>query len=89
MPRLKSKEFIVKSKLHLWYKKYKRDLPWRDLSNNKLYNPYYVLISEFMLQQTTVNTVVSRFKEFIKIWPNLNMLSKTNQTQKNAPKRSK
>ena len=66
MPSLKSKEFIIQSKLLDWYIKNKRVLPWRNLNNKILPDPYYVLISEFMLQQTTVNAVISRFKEFIK-----------------------
>ena len=70
MPRITSKELIIQSKLLCWYNKNKRILPWRKLHEKKLPNPYYVLVSEFMLQQTTVNTVVSRFKEFIKFSKN-------------------
>ena len=81
MPRITSKEIKIQSKLLCWYKKNKRILPWRKLHNKKLPNPYYVLVSEFMLQQTTVNAVVSRFKEFIKIWPNLKKLSMINENQ--------
>ena len=71
MPKLTSKELTIQSKLLGWYKKNKRTLPWRKLDKKKLPNLYYVLVSEFMLQQTTVNTVISRFKDFIKKWPNL------------------
>ena len=67
MPKLTSKELTIQYKLLGWYKKNKRMLPWRKLTKKKLPNPYYVLVSEFMLQQTTVNTVVSRFKKFVKI----------------------
>ena len=67
MPKLTSKELTIQSKLLDWYKKNKRILPWRKLDKKKLPNSYYVLVSEFMLQQTTVNTVISRFKNFIKI----------------------
>ena len=81
MRRITSKELIIQSKLLCWYKKNKRILPWRKLHEKKLPNPYHVLVSEFMLQQTTVNTVVSRFKEFIKIWPNLKKLSMCNENQ--------
>ena len=81
MPKLTSKELTIQSKLLGWYKKNKRILPWRKLDKKKLPNPYYVLVSEFMLQQTTVNTVISRFKDFIKIWPNLKKLSMVNENQ--------
>ena len=62
-----------------WYGKFKRDLPWRILQENNLPNPYYVFVSEYMLQQTTVPTVKTRFKEFIKKWPTLKHLAKTNE----------
>ena len=35
------------------------------LSNNNLPDPYFVFVSEYMLQQTTVGTVKTRFEEFI------------------------
>jgi len=81
MHRLTSKELTIQSKLLGWYKKNKRILPWRKLDKKKLPNSYYVLVSEFMLQQTTVNTVISRFKDFIKKWPNLKKLSMINENQ--------
>ena len=81
MHRLTSKELTIQSKLLGWYKKNKRILPWRKLDKKKLPNSYYVLVSEFMLQQTTVNTVIPRFKDFIKMWPNLRKLSTINDRQ--------
>ncbi len=48
----------------------RHDLPWRrDMS------PYAVLVSEFMLQQTTVATVAVRFAEWMKIFPTLSDLA--------------
>ena len=67
------------SKLLRWYAKSKRDLPWRLLQENNLPNPYYVFVSEYMLQQTTVPTVKTRFEEFIKKWPTLKDLAKTKE----------
>ena len=76
MPKLKiNKEKHIKSAFFQWYRKNKRDLPWRKLQGNQLPNPYYILVSEFMLQQTTVNTVFKRFNEFIHLWPSLEQLS--------------
>ena len=69
------KEKQIISKLLSWYKKNKRILPWRILLKKDLPNPYYVMISEFMLQQTTVNSVIPKFNEFIQKWPNLKNLS--------------
>ena len=67
------------SKLLPWYAKSKRDLPWRLLQENNLPNPYYIFVSEYMLQQTTVSTVRTRFEEFIKKWPTLKDLAKTTE----------
>ena len=53
-----------------WYKEYGRhDLPWR-----KNISPYSIWISEIMLQQTQVKTVIPYFKKFIKKYPNLEAL---------------
>ena len=71
MPKLKSKELIIQSLIQRWYKKNKRKLPWRLQGSNNLPNPYHILVSEFMLQQTTVNTVTKRFSYFVKKWSSL------------------
>jgi len=47
-----------------------RDLPWR----NKL-NPYRVLVSEIMLQQTQVERVIEKFQEFLEAFPDFNALA--------------
>ena len=67
------------SKLLRWYAASKRDLPWRLKKEDNLPLPYYVFVSEYMLQQTTVPTVKTRFEEFIKIWPTLKDLAKTTE----------
>jgi len=67
------------SKLLRWYATNKRDLPWRFIQKNYLPNPYYVFVSEYMLQQTTVPSVKTRFEEFIKKWPTLKDLAKTTE----------
>lgn len=57
-----------------WYDKEHRILPWRALPG-QLPNPYFVLLSEIMLQQTTVATVMGYFEKFIKKWPTLDEFS--------------
>ena len=61
-----------------WYDNNKRSLPWRvgKKSSKKL---YYRLLSEFMLQQTKVKTVVPYFKSFILQFPTLKSLSSSNE----------
>jgi A/G-specific adenine glycosylase len=46
-----------------WFKKNKRDLPWRKT------DAWGVLVSEFMLQQTPVNRVLPVYQEWMKRWP--------------------
>ena len=58
-------EEIISAALSL-YKKHKRSLPWR-----KTNDPYHVLISEYMLQQTQVERVVPKFEMFVKKFPDV------------------
>ncbi len=46
-----------------WFKKNKRDLPWRQTS------PWGVMVSEYMLQQTPVNRVLPKWIEWMERWP--------------------
>ena len=59
-----------------WYSVNKRDLPWR-YKNNSQKDPYKIWVSEIMLQQTTVATVIPYYKKFLKKWPNIKKLSKS------------
>jgi len=70
------KEQLVTKKILNWYDINKRSLPWRkNVSMQKRH--YYTLVSEFMLQQTQVATVIPYFNKFIKNIPSLRILSKT------------
>ena len=71
----------INTKLLRWYKKNKRILPWRVLSSNNLPIAYYIFVSEYMLQQTTVATVKTRFKDFVKKWPTISKLAKTSESR--------
>jgi len=69
---------ILPKKILYWYDNNKRSLPWRKrLSQVK--REYYTLVSEFMLQQTQVVTVVPYFNNFIKDIPNTIALAKINE----------
>tara|TARA_B100000029_G_scaffold515443_1_gene622410 strand:+ start:1041 stop:2021 length:981 start_codon:yes stop_codon:yes gene_type:complete len=68
-------ELLVTKKILKWYDLNKRSLPWRiNFSSQK--KQYYTLVSEFMLQQTQVKTVIPYFNRFIKDIPNLKTLTK-------------
>jgi len=69
------------SKLLSWYHINQRILPWRVFKKNKLPNPYYIFVSEYMLQQTTVSTVTKRFEVFVNKWPTIEQLSKAKEPQ--------
>src|SRR5574341_973727 len=53
-----------------WYARYRRDLPWRKTSD-----PYKILVSEAMLQQTQVERVIPKYKEFLDRYPSFEELA--------------
>ena len=67
----------ISKEILYWYDNNKRILPWRKHLTNKQ-KEYFTLVSEIMLQQTQVKTVIPYFENFIKKIPNLKTLSKTN-----------
>ncbi len=58
-------------KLLIWYKKAARSLPWRETRN-----PYAILVSEFMLQQTQVSRVLDYYPRFLKRFPTIETLAR-------------
>jgi A/G-specific adenine glycosylase len=64
----------IASKLLDWYQKNKRAMPWRDHPN-----PYAVWVSEIMLQQTRVETVIPYFKKWMKLFPSIKALAKADE----------
>jgi A/G-specific adenine glycosylase len=54
----------VEAALLAWYRTNRRDLPWRGTSD-----PYAILVSEVMLQQTQVERVVPRYLSWLRRWP--------------------
>ncbi len=53
-----------------WYREHGRDLPWR-----KTANPYHILVSEVMLQQTQVERVIPKYHEFLSRYPSFQVLA--------------
>jgi A/G-specific adenine glycosylase len=56
-----------------WYSRASRSLPWRGEKN-----PYRILLSEIMLQQTQVNRVLEKYPEFLNRFPNFITLARAN-----------
>lgn len=59
-----------------FYEKNKRNLKWREDIN-----PFYILVSEFMLQQTQVSRVIPFFEKFIDSFPSMEILAKSTQNK--------
>jgi A/G-specific adenine glycosylase len=57
-------------RLLAWYQKHGRDLPWR-----KTDDPYHILVSEIMLQQTQVERVLPKYREWLERYPSLEALA--------------
>jgi A/G-specific adenine glycosylase len=60
----------VQGELLAWFGKHRRDLPWR-----RTRDPYAILVSEVMLQQTQVPRVVPRFLAWLERWPTAEALA--------------
>ena len=68
------KDSIITNKILNWYDINKRSLPWRKKTSLKK-KQYYTLVSEYMLQQTQVITVIPYFNRFIKNIPDIETLA--------------
>lgn len=61
---------VFRRRLHGWFRKHSRDLPWR-----RTRDPYRILISELMLQQTQVSRVLDFYRRFLERFPDLYALA--------------
>src|SRR5207247_641930 len=59
-----------RQRLLTWYRRHGRDLPWRNTSD-----PYHILVSEIMLQQTQVDRVLPKYHEWLAKYPSLEALA--------------
>ncbi len=63
----------IRKRLLAWYARHGRaSLPWRVTRD-----PYYTLVSEFMLQQTQVDRVVPKFESFVALFPDVAALARS------------
>ena len=63
-------------RLVAWYEVHQRDLPWR-----KTRDPYKILVSEIMLQQTQVDRVIPKYHEFLHRYPTVAALARAKTAQ--------
>ena len=59
-----------RQRLLTWYRRHGRDLPWR-----KTDDPYHILVSEIMLQQTQVDRVLPKYAEWLEKYPSMQVLA--------------
>ena len=59
-----------RQRLLTWYRRHGRDLPWR-----KTNDPYHILVSEIMLQQTQVDRVLPKYEEWLRKYPSFDALA--------------
>ncbi|MFM8566688.1 MAG: A/G-specific adenine glycosylase [Gemmatimonadota bacterium] len=64
------------ARLRAWYRRHARDLPWR-----KTRDPYRILVSELMLQQTQVSRVIDFYHRFLDRFPSVKALAKARESQ--------
>jgi A/G-specific adenine glycosylase len=64
------KQARFRETLLAWYAEYGRELPWRQTSD-----PYHILVSEIMLQQTQVDRVIPKYHEFLEKYPDIHTLA--------------
>ena len=62
---------ILRKRLLKWYHAHHRDLPWRRSDD-----PYHIWVSEVMLQQTQVDTVLKYYSQFLKKFPSIKKLAR-------------
>ncbi|HWX54513.1 MAG TPA: A/G-specific adenine glycosylase [Verrucomicrobiae bacterium] len=68
------KTIQFRSALLRWFRKEQRDLPWR-----RTKDPYRILVSEIMLQQTRVAVVKDRYRQFLRQFPNARSLARARE----------
>ena len=67
------KPLYFSNKILSWYKQEKRELPWRGISN-----PFFIWVSEVILQQTRIDQGINYYYRFIEQYPNIEALASDN-----------
>lgn len=63
-------------RIHVWYSLHKRDLPWRNTQN-----PYFIWLSEIILQQTRIDQGTAYYFKFTDEFPNIKDLAEASEDQ--------
>lgn len=65
---------LLRNKIQTWYQNNRRDLPWRNTSN-----PYFIWISEIILQQTRVKQGINYYYRFVNLFPSIESLAQSDE----------
>ncbi len=74
--RLDPDDRQFRSRLQRWFRRHGRDLPWR-----RTRDPYAILVSEFMLQQTQVATVLPYYERWLRRFPDFAALARAEESE--------
>src|SRR5687768_6476933 len=66
---------LLQNQLKQYYGAGARDLPWRQPEPDGAFDPYKVLVSEIMLQQTQVSRVIPKYQQFLSLFPTIKILA--------------
>ncbi len=69
-PIARRRVILFQNSMLRWFGQHQRDLPWR-----KTRDPYHILVSEMMLQQTQVDRVIPKYRAFLRRFPTLQKLA--------------
>lgn len=71
LPRFHARTLSFQRAIARWFAAHQRDLPWR-----RTRHPYEILVSEVMLQQTQVDRVIPKYRQFLRRFPTVKKLAK-------------
>jgi A/G-specific adenine glycosylase len=66
---------VFKETVWEYYNQHSRQLPWRQIDNDGTIDPYRVMVSEMMLQQTQVQRVIQKYAQFLDTFPDIESLA--------------
>ena len=67
---------VFNSRIHKWYSLFKRDLPWRNTRD-----PYFIWLSEIILQQTRIDQGLAYYQKFTETFPTITDLANASEDQ--------
>lgn len=70
---------LFRQQVWQYYQDYGRSMPWRDPGPDGSYDPYAIMVSEIMLQQTQVSRVLPKYKEWLTLFPDVATLAAAQQ----------